>query len=332
MGLLDRIKKRKDEDKKFLKDEGVSKELPKGKPLTVKNKNEFIKTCKGLMNDFKGIMFLSGNVDEGKYSASLIVDSGLIIGSTCEFKGLIKFKEQAIDEIKNKLRGSKGILHIFEFDESDLEQVRDSNSSAFLSNPVSLSCLGLKIKFLIEKWAEKQKQGDVSVNSFKLREVFKARDSFNLLELARNPEEVGKPVEGGRKGLGGIEFMDLDFEDLGGMLHGSGKEISDKKSEKLRRIKEERHKKLSEKLAHIKRRKTPKDECGEGKKIQTTIDRLYGMVKKYKKLKIDDRLSHSLGVNKAQIEEWAVILEEHDLIELHYPTIGEPEIRIRDKN
>ena len=33
-----------------------------------------------------------------------------------------------------------------------------------------------------------------------------------------------------------------------------------------------------------------------------------------------------LKVNKTQLEAWAMILEEHSLLELRYPTIGEPEV------
>ena len=44
-------------------------------------------------------------------------------------------------------------------------------------------------------------------------------------------------------------------------------------------------------------------------------------------LKIDNKLARKLGVRRSQIEGWAMILEEHDLVELHYPAIGEPEIR-----
>ena len=43
-------------------------------------------------------------------------------------------------------------------------------------------------------------------------------------------------------------------------------------------------------------------------------------------MKINESLASRLKVNKTQIEEWAMILEEHNLLELRYPTIGEPEI------
>ncbi len=64
-----------------------------------------------------------------------------------------------------------------------------------------------------------------------------------------------------------------------------------------------------------------------GEKVETSIDKLYELVQKYKTLKVDDRLARALKVNKTQIEEWAMILEEHNLLELHYPTIGEPIIK-----
>ncbi|MCX6695163.1 MAG: hypothetical protein NTU61_02550 [Candidatus Altiarchaeota archaeon] len=75
-----------------------------------------------------------------------------------------------------------------------------------------------------------------------------------------------------------------------------------------------------------------KKTVSEGIKIETNIDKLYQIVEKYGHVKINDALVNALKVSKIQIEEWAMILEEHGLLELKYPTIGEPEIISKKSN
>jgi hypothetical protein len=72
--------------------------------------------------------------------------------------------------------------------------------------------------------------------------------------------------------------------------------------------------------------KTPVKTIKEGKKVETTIDRFYETVQQLKHVKINDALAAKLNVTKTQLEEWAMILEEHNLLELKYPTLGEPEV------
>jgi len=314
MGLLDRIKKKKEP--------GEKKIPPKGKPVTVKSEEEFLETCKGLTRDFMGTMFLSGDIDAERYSASLLIDKGGVAGSTFEFKGIVTFREHAINEIKSKLKGSSGVLNIFEFDEEDMKLVRENNNSALLKNSVPLSSLGMKIKPLMEKWAKEREARKEVVKPIKIPEIFKMEKKFNLIELARSPEKI--------QDIEKIDLGEIDIGEIDNLLKAMEGKVGDRKLEELRRIKEEREKKIAERLAKVKRREPPKKTIKEGEKVKTPIDRLYSLVKKYKRIKIDDRLAHTLGVNKIQIEEWAVILEEHDLIELHYPTIGEPEIRMAE--
>ncbi len=59
---------------------------------------------------------------------------------------------------------------------------------------------------------------------------------------------------------------------------------------------------------------------------ETELDVLYKKVKKKGKIKFSDAAKY-LGVDKKKIEEWAGILEEHSLIQVHYPAIGEPELK-----
>ena len=312
MGLLDRVRKQR----------GMEKEKvpPKGKPVTVKSREEFLETCRGLTRDFRGSMFLSGDIDGERYFASLLIDRGDIVGSTFEFRGLITFREQAIDKIKSKLKGSSGILNIFEFDEEDMKLIREENKSALLKNPVPLSSLGMKIKPLMEKWEREREARKEGIKPIKIPEIFKVKKKFSLIELARGSDKI--------KDIERMELGKMDIGEIENLLKAMEGRVGDRKLEELRRIKEERERKIAERLAKIKRKEMPRKAIKEGEKVKTPIDRLYSLVKKYKRIKIDDRLAHTLGVNKTQIEEWAVILEEHDLIELHYPTIGEPEIRI----
>lgn len=58
-------------------------------------------------------------------------------------------------------------------------------------------------------------------------------------------------------------------------------------------------------------------------KIKTSFDQLLELVIEKGSIKIPDA-AKKLRVKDKQIEEWARILEEHDLIEIHYPAFGKP--------
>ncbi|MFC2154280.1 hypothetical protein ACFLRC_02220 [Candidatus Altiarchaeota archaeon] len=107
---------------------------------------------------------------------------------------------------------------------------------------------------------------------------------------------------------------------------GGMKSMTDRKRERMEQIQRRRIVKVIQKPPEEEPKiKVKSFEAGE--KVETSIDKLYELVHKYKTLKVDDRLARALKVSKTQIEEWAMILEEHNLLELHYPTIGEPEIK-----
>ncbi|HLD15785.1 MAG TPA: hypothetical protein VJB94_04385 [Candidatus Nanoarchaeia archaeon] len=61
-------------------------------------------------------------------------------------------------------------------------------------------------------------------------------------------------------------------------------------------------------------------------KHETDFDRLYNLVKKRGAMKLSE-VSKEFNISKKQAEEWGQILEDHELIELYYPVIGEPELR-----
>jgi len=115
---------------------------------------------------------------------------------------------------------------------------------------------------------------------------------------------------------------------LPGMLKGP-EETSESRNERLEELKKKRQKEdmeLAKRISQIARKKQD-EEQKDTVRIETAIDRLYQMVQRYKRIRIDDDLARRLGVSRAQIENWALILEEHKLVELRYPAIGEPEIR-----
>ena len=61
-------------------------------------------------------------------------------------------------------------------------------------------------------------------------------------------------------------------------------------------------------------------------KYQTDLDRLMEMVQKYTIVKLSEAAT-IFQVSIRTIEDWARILESHNLIRIHYPAFGEPELR-----
>ncbi len=63
--------------------------------------------------------------------------------------------------------------------------------------------------------------------------------------------------------------------------------------------------------------------------LETSIDRLYKMLKENKEMKIKD-IAKEFDVPPRTVEEWGRILEEHGLAEIHYPPFGEPTIKMKE--
>lgn len=59
---------------------------------------------------------------------------------------------------------------------------------------------------------------------------------------------------------------------------------------------------------------------------RTPIDQLFELVMNSGTVKMADA-ARKFAVSEEQLEEWAKILEEHGMIEIHYPPIGKPELR-----
>lgn len=75
---------------------------------------------------------------------------------------------------------------------------------------------------------------------------------------------------------------------------------------------------------------TPYRLSGEDlKKIETGIDTLYSMVKEKKSLGAVEA-AKSLKVSEETVTEWANIMEEHEMLRVHYPLFGRPVLRSMD--
>ena len=82
--------------------------------------------------------------------------------------------------------------------------------------------------------------------------------------------------------------------------------------------------------------KPPKEGSGflfrnkNGKEIflETSVDRLLQEVGKRGRVKASV-LAGIFKVPRSKIEEWGIILEEHKLIDMHYPPFGEPTLMLK---
>ncbi len=60
-------------------------------------------------------------------------------------------------------------------------------------------------------------------------------------------------------------------------------------------------------------------------RYETGFDALYKIVEQKGRVKFA-ALAVYLGIDKKKVEEWATILEKHDLVKIHYPAVGGPEV------
>ncbi|MBD3388767.1 MAG: DUF2226 domain-containing protein [Candidatus Altiarchaeales archaeon] len=339
-----------------------SKMVVSGDKVMPETEEEFRNVCKSLATEFVGAMRLYAELDDQAYTAGLLIDKGEIVAASFEHmdQAEVTFGDEALSEIQTEFVGTKGDLEIFEMTEDDLNESVRTNINYMLSKPVKLSTLKIKIKSRLRpEPGEKEKKsvmsGLKSVFSGgsdaakeerrkmlkEKRKVKKIGGGFNLIDFARNLNL--DPVKAQR-------YAELRKTKDGGAGTGE-KQVDERKSARLEELKMQRSgggsspiSSAGDILAKEKRkdeirrlRDAPKITLGkdgkgfnkrveEGKKIHTNIDLLYEMVESKGRLKINEALAKKMKVSKTQIEAWAMILEEHNLLELRYPTIGEPEI------
>lgn len=65
------------------------------------------------------------------------------------------------------------------------------------------------------------------------------------------------------------------------------------------------------------------------KSNETDFDILYKALRTFKKLTLSE-IAQSFDIDEKKAEEWCKLLEDHKLAILHYPAIGEPELRTLD--
>jgi len=330
--------------------------LPRGKSIKPEKIENFFEICRQLDSEFTGALRLRGIVGRRVYTADLLVDVGTMIAASLQFVDAndMLLRDAALNYIKNNLSGSSGKLDIFEFDSNEMRRSIESNPNALLEQEVKVHDIGVKIKSSIVKKApgaglfEKisgfvhkpsmQRKSERVGEMKALREDFRAREERRELDFgmqkksqdpaaaasADNTDQQGIPQEPGSqpKPCGETE------PSAGAQKAGATAPAEDttRKEERLQKIKESRLKKISDRVILEKEGKNVK-KIVEGMKVKTTIDKLYELVLDCGVVRINDELSKKIGVSKTQVEEWAMVLEEHNLVELHYPAIGEPEIR-----
>ncbi len=92
-----------------------------------------------------------------------------------------------------------------------------------------------------------------------------------------------------------------------------------------RKAKKEKKKEEKEKFKEVKMEELRKEVTQKQTEYETDFDKLHKMVEKYGRIKIAD-VAETFKISKTEAEEWASILEQHNLASIYYPAIGGPEI------
>jgi len=82
---------------------------------------------------------------------------------------------------------------------------------------------------------------------------------------------------------------------------------------------------LNKKIENIDEKTASQGSCEKGA-TKTKVDEIMEAVEECGKIKIDE-LSKKTGVEKQRIEGWVKILEEHELVSIHYTILGNMEVR-----
>jgi len=117
-----------------------------------------------------------------------------------------------------------------------------------------------------------------------------------------------------------------DYVDLSNMQK---KDVNKTGKSKKRTVKKEKIKDASVPKNIIKKPKPHKTNTRVKMHVETNVDRLYEIVKNKGMIKISE-VAKKLKVEKEQVEEWGRVLEDHKLVKLHYPPIGDPVIILKN--
>lgn len=284
-------------------------ELLTGTQVLTKTKKKFQNFCESLTKDFKGVMRLYGKLDDKLYTAGLLLERGSIIAASFEDTDnkKIVFKEEAITQIKKKLYGTKGDLDVYAFNKEDMKKAREGNNEALLTSAIPLLSLGMKIRSKVKTWAKKTSLKSLAEGEKPRITRLRTEECFNLADFAHKISDSPPPEKEDK--LKELRISDLNKKRFNEIMRGKRRKQAIASRKK-------------------KYRETP---TGLGM-METPIDRLYQLVQKHNRLRIDDRLTHELGVSRSQLEGWAAILDRYKLVELHYTAIGKAEIRTTNNN
>lgn len=75
---------------------------------------------------------------------------------------------------------------------------------------------------------------------------------------------------------------------------------------------------------HVQEIKVALQDFSKG--YRTDLDKLYALVQERKVLRVSE-VAKAFGISKEQAEEWGRILKDQDLVDTHYPAVGDMEIR-----
>jgi len=298
--------------------------LLRGNHILPKNTEDFYKVCSELGTTFSGAMRLLSNFEGKLYQADLLIDNGFIIAASLKNlnDNISIYKEDAIREIKEKLGGSRGNLDIYSFGQEDMKIAIDDNPEAILESKINLHNLEIKVAPRYEKKSPLESIRRIFGRMIKIKRApslsVTKKSTITPGKQAVEMPVLKKAVEAPKIG----EFKASIQIPV---------PISDIKRERLDELKKRQLEKISKVFIEKKEDSIAK-KIASGEKIETSIDKLFEIVQTHDRVKINDALAKRLNTTKAQIEEWAMILEEHNLLELHYPTLGEPEIRIIKKS
>jgi hypothetical protein len=332
-----------------------------GEKVVPENEEELKEVAKSLVTDFVGVMRLFGEAEGQSYSAALLVDRGDIIAISFEHMDTvgITYGDEALHNIQSKFMGTKGDLEIFQMSDDDFNESLQPNVNCLLSAPIKLSSMNIKIK--AKERPAPQKKSFLSSITGALTSSdasLKADRQEELKEMRqRKVERIGGQVNllNFARSIKIDSVKEKRFEELRKLrqtiVDVVSEQVDPKKTQRLEELKAAREKiKISipslgggptkeERMERLRQMQTqtapikvdkpdntPVKTVKDGRKIATNIDRLYEYVESQGRVKLNDALAAKLKISKTQIEEWAMILEEHSLLELKYPTIGEPEI------
>ncbi len=83
-------------------------------------------------------------------------------------------------------------------------------------------------------------------------------------------------------------------------------------------------------LKIIELKKQEKKSETKAKKVETEFDQFINMIKEKKEVGLDE-VEKKFNLSRQKAEEWARMLESHGLVEIKYPTFGEPKLIYKEQ-